>query len=100
MRDDPVVTVALSSINGNTIYVLGKVNRPGQFTLRSVTDITQALALAGGITTFADTNSIKVLRRNEEGKQRAIPFNYGAVKKGKQLEKNIILKSGDVVLVP
>ena len=100
LRDDPVVTVALSNINGNTIYVLGKVNRPGQFTLRSVTDITQALALAGGITTFADTNSIKVLRRNEEGKQRAIPFNYGAVKKGKQLEKNIILKSGDVVLVP
>lgn len=100
LRDEPIVTVALFNMSGNIIYVLGKVNRPGQFTLHAITDITQALALAGGLSTFADADGIKVLRRNQQGEQSAIPFNYSAVKKGRQLDKNIILKSGDVVLVP
>lgn len=100
LRDEPVVTASLIGLNGNAIYVLGKVNRPGQFVIRTETDVTQALALAGGITTFADNNSIKILRRDSKGVQHAIAFNYSAVKKGKKLNSNILLKSGDVVLVP
>lgn len=100
LKDEPVVIVSVIAIDGNAIYVLGKVNRPGQFIIKSSTDVTQALALAGGITTFADKNSIKILRRDSMGTQKAFPFNYSSVKNGKALESNILLKSGDVILVP
>lgn len=100
LRDKPVVTVSLLRLDGNIIYVLGKVNRPGAFPVGSRIDITQALALAGGLNSFADENSIRVLRRGNSGVQNALPFNYEAVKNGKKLESNIILHSGDVVVVP
>ena len=100
LRDDPVVTVSVAAISGNTIYVLGKVARPGQFVIRSATDVTQALAMAGGITTFANESAIKILRRDQQGEQRAIRFRYNKVKDGDRLDDNIVLQSGDVVLVP
>ena len=59
----------------------------------------QALSMAGGTTTFADLNDITILRRDDSG-QQAIAFNYDQVSAGKHLEQNIILHSGDVVVVP
>jgi polysaccharide export outer membrane protein len=100
LKGEPVVTVSLVRLDGNIIYVLGKVNRPGAFPVISSVDVTQALSLAGGLNAFADENSIKVLRRDKNGEQQALPFNYSAIKSGKKLESNIILKSGDVVVVP
>lgn len=100
LRDEPVVTVSVAAINGNTVYVVGKVSRPGQYVIRAATDVTQALAMAGGITTFADENAIKILRRDPQGEQRAITFRYNKVKDGERLSDNILLQSGDVVLVP
>lgn len=97
---DPVVTVALRQIQGNKIYVLGKVNRPGPFIMTDAVDVMQALSLAGGTTPFAALNDIKVLRRATGEAQRAIPFRYGDVEKGRNLDQNIILKSGDIVVVP
>jgi polysaccharide export outer membrane protein len=96
---DPVVTVSVRQMSGNTVYVIGKVNRPGAFPIVRNVDVIQALSMAGGTSTYAALNSIKVLRR-ENGKLRAIPFEYGDVEKGKHLEQNIILKAGDVVVVP
>ncbi|MFQ5644760.1 MAG: polysaccharide biosynthesis/export family protein, partial [Thiogranum sp.] len=78
---------------------LGHVNRPGIFPMARNVDIMQALSMAGGTSTYAALNKIKVLRR-ENGKLRAIPFEYGDVEKGKNLEQNILLKAGDVVVVP
>jgi polysaccharide export outer membrane protein len=60
----------------------------------------QALALAGGLGTYAAENKINVLRRNANGVQIAIPFRYSDVKGGEDLDTNILLKSGDVVVVP
>jgi len=97
---DPVVTVGARSLNGNVIYVIGKVARPGPFQIGSFVDVVQALSLAGGTTTYAGVNKIKVLRRNQQGKLVAIPFKYGEIEKGKNLEQSIILHAGDVVLVP
>lgn len=97
---DPVVTVALRQIQGNKIYVLGKVNRPGPFIMTDAVDVMQALSLAGGTTPFAALNDIKVLRRDAGGDQRAIPFRYGDVERGRDLDQNIILRSGDIVVVP
>src|ERR1700744_1423211 len=61
---DAVVTVAVKIAAGNRVYVIGKVNRPGDFPLTGPIDVMQALSLAGGATPFADTNSIRILRRS------------------------------------
>ena len=96
---DPVVTVAVDQIQGNKIFVLGKVNRPGEFVISGAIDVMQALTLAGGTSTFAGLNKIKILRR-VDGEQIAIPFKYEEVAKGKNLEQNVLLQAGDVVVVP
>lgn len=96
---DPVVTVSTKQIGGNHIYVVGKVQRPGDFTFIKSLDVMQALSLAGGTTTFASLSDIRILRR-VEGKQVAIRFDYDDVEKGKALNTNILLQSGDTVVVP
>lgn len=96
---DPVVTVSIKEIRGNRIYVIGQVQKPGQFIMNPTIDIVQALALAGGTTPFAELNDIRVLRRTGTQLQ-AIEFRYGDVEKGRNLQQNIILQSGDVIIVP
>ncbi len=100
LRDTPVVTVSLLGIQGNKIFVLGKVARPGEFVLNSETDVMQALALAGGLNPFAAEDDIRILRRDDSGDEVSIPFHYDKVKEGKELDTNIMLKSGDVLVVP
>ncbi len=100
LKDEPTVVVSVLASNGNLVYVLGKVGRPGAFPLNGPMDVTQALAFAGGLNSFAAENKIKVLRRDNSGQQRSIKFKYGQVKDGDKLGTNILLKSGDVVLVP
>ncbi|MBT8132749.1 MAG: polysaccharide export protein, partial [Gammaproteobacteria bacterium] len=60
----------------------------------------QALAMAGGLNQFAASNKIKVLRRGADGRQRSIDFRYSDVEDGRNLQTNIVLQSGDVVVVP
>jgi len=96
---DPVVTVSTQALTGNKIYVIGKVARPGEIVANRYMDVVQALSVAGGMTPFAAANKVKVLRR-ENGVMTAIPFRYGDIENGEDLEQNIILQSGDVVLVP
>jgi len=97
---EPVVTVTLQEIPGNRVYVIGRVNSPGDYAIvaRDVS-VMQALAMAGGLTPFADEKNIRVLRR-EGGEQRAIPFNYKKVRRGEELGQNIALQAGDVIIVP
>ena len=94
-----VVTVTVSEIGGNKIFVIGQVNRPGEFVVNPRVDVMQALSIAGGATPFAQLYDIKILRRSD-GVQTVIRFRYGDVAKGQNLEQNIILEVGDVVVVP
>jgi polysaccharide biosynthesis/export protein len=96
---DPSVTIAVKQIGGNRIYVLGKVNRPGEFPFSQPIDVMQALSLAGGATSFAALDDIQILRR-EQGRQTALRFRYSEVERGRKLEQNILLRSGDTVVVP
>ena len=96
---DAVVTVQVKAAAGNRVFVIGKVNRPGDFALNRPIDVMQALSLAGGATPFASTNSIRVLHR-EGSKQTSLKFRYGDVIRGKKLEQNVLLQSGDTVVVP
>lgn len=95
---DPVVTVAVLRVTGNKIYVIGKVAKPGEYVVGRYVDVLQALSLAGGLTPFAAENNIKILRR-EQGEQVLFPFKYSEVADGEGLQQNIILKSGDIVIV-
>lgn len=97
---DPVVTVAIKTIGGNEVYVLGKVSRPGGFPFSRPVDVMQALSLAGGATPFAALNQIVILRRDNHGGQRVLRFRYGDIARGKGLEQNVLLESGDTVVVP
>jgi polysaccharide export outer membrane protein len=96
---DAVVTVTVKTIAGNRIFVIGKVNRPGDFPLMGPLDVMQALTLAGGATAFADLNAIRVLRRDGDH-QISIKFRYSEVASGHRLDQNIVLKNGDTVVVP
>ncbi len=96
---DLVVTVSVLEINGNKVYVIGQVNKPGEFVVNPRVDVMQALSLAGGTNAYASTNGIFVLRR-EGDRQRTLPFRFDDVVHGRHLEQNITLQSGDVVVVP
>lgn len=96
---DPVITVSVVQILGNKIYVIGKVNNPGEFIMSHDIDVMQAMSMAGGASTFAGLNKIKILRR-ANGVQKAISFKYAEVEAGKNLQQNILLQPGDVVVVP
>ena len=96
---DPVVTVSVQEVRGNKVYVIGQVNKPGEFIVNPSVDVMQALSMAGGGTAFASLGNIVVLRR-KSGQQTAIPFKYTEVLKGRELDQNIMLEAGDVVVVP
>lgn len=94
------VTVAVTQINGNQVFVVGKVNRPGAYPIYRPLDVMQALSLAGGTAQFADVDGIRILRRDSEGRQRVYEFEYSDVVNGRNLEQNMLLLSGDTIVVP
>ena len=89
----------MSAVEGNNVFIIGKVINPGRYPMAQPIDVVQALSLAGGFTPYADAEKIQILRR-EGGKQKVIRFDYSRVAEGKALDSNIVLKSGDTVVVP
>jgi polysaccharide biosynthesis/export protein len=96
---DAVVTISVQEIKGNKIFVLGQVNKPGEFIVNPSVNIMQALSMAGGMTPFAATNDIIVLR-GQGAQQKGMAFRYNDVVRGRSLDTNIELLSGDIVVVP
>jgi polysaccharide biosynthesis/export protein len=99
LKEDPTVTVAIKTINSRKVFITGSVAKPGPYPLTSPTTVLQVIAMAGGLTEFANQSKIAVMRQ-ENGKLVRYPFNYKDVAKGKNLEQNIELKPGDTVIVP
>ena len=96
---NPNVSVAVMKVLSYKVYVVGRVNKPGEYLIGHYTDVLQALSLAGGLTPFAAENDIKVIRRIK-GRQLVFPIRYGDLRKGQDLEQNILLQRGDVLMVP
>jgi len=96
---EPQVTVIVTQINSQRIFVVGEVLRAGAFPLVPGTTVLQALASAGGFTTFANVKKIHVMR-TVNGKHIELPFNYREVLKGDNADQNIKLEPGDTVVVP
>ena len=96
---DPEINLAVRAVEGNNVFIIGKVISPGRYPMTSQTDVVQALSLAGGFTPYAETESIQILRRTGK-KQNVINFDYTKIADGKALETNILLQSGDTIVVP
>ena len=96
---DAQVTVILLKTQYYKIYVIGKVNRPGEFLVGRPANVMQALAMAGGLTPFASPSKIVIIRKIGNTEQ-TYPFDYKSVSTGDFMEQNITLVPGDVVVVP
>jgi len=96
---EPLVTVVVANVSGNTVHILGKVQTPGSFVMSQQLNVMQALSLAGGLSTYAEENNIIVLRQQGNA-QKVIPVHYADIKKGNDVSTNITLKSGDVIVIP
>ncbi len=97
--EDPRVTVTVNSVQSQRVFILGQVGRPGAYPLLPEMTVLQALSTAGGLSQYAAADKIYVLR-NDGGKQVKLAFQYKQVIKGHKPEQNIVLKSGDTVVVP
>ena len=96
---DASVSVIVKSPLGHTVSVIGQVAKPGDIVMNHPLSVMQVLSQAGGLTPYASTSSIKILRK-VNGKETVIKFPYDDVSEGEDLEKNITLEPGDVVVVP
>lgn len=96
---DASVAVMVKQINSLKAYVIGQVKNPGVFPITLETRVMQVLAMAQGLTPFASERDIHILRYKKGGTEK-IRFDYKAVLKGNNLEQDIRLKRGDVIVVP
>jgi len=94
------VNLEVKQVNSMLVYVIGRVNQPGRFTLNTNVNVLQALSIAGGLNPFAKRNDIKIFRQEAGGKTSVLDFKYDDVTDGKNLHQNITLKRGDVIVVP
>jgi polysaccharide export outer membrane protein len=95
----PEITVMVKASRSKVIYTIGKLNKPGPYSLTPDMTVLQALSTAGGFAEWAEEKSIIIVRR-EGDKEVKLPFNYKDVVFGKSLEQNILLKPGDTIVVP
>jgi polysaccharide export outer membrane protein len=96
---EPQVSVILLQVNAPKVFVIGSVARPGPYPLRGSMTVLQALSLAGGMTPFAKTGSIRIVRQADEGKQKVRKVDYDEMidSDGKG---NYFLRAGDTIVVP
>ncbi|HET6488170.1 MAG TPA: polysaccharide biosynthesis/export family protein [Syntrophales bacterium] len=97
--ETPDVTVIVSEANSYRVFVQGEVKTPGVFKLRSETTLVQLIIMAGGFTDWANQKKITVMRK-EGGKDTRIVVNYKKIIEGDSGEKDIVLKSGDIIIIP
>jgi polysaccharide export outer membrane protein len=95
----PSVTVMVVQINSLKVFVTGKVQNPGSFSLGRETTLLQAIALVGGLTEFANTKKVLIIREDEKGPRR-LEINYEKILSGESLDQNLKLQAGDTIVVP
>jgi len=100
-KEPPQVSLIVKEVNSYVIYIMGEVQRPAQYIVKRGTTFLQAVALAGGFTPFASTNDVIVLRKTHENNgQLALNVRYKDIISGKYEKNNILLKSGDTIIIP
>jgi polysaccharide export outer membrane protein len=94
------ITVAVKAWKSYRFTVQGEVSRPGLYTSDEYVTVADAIALAGGPTRFGKRDSIALMRKDAEGRQRSIPLDYDLLASGKRPDMNIFVLPGDVIYVP
>jgi polysaccharide biosynthesis/export protein len=99
---DAVVSVVVTGIEGNSVFVLGKVLRPGQVPLTTPdTTVLQILSQVGGLDRFANGDAIMVMRKSPtDGRSQTMRGRYNELLRGEALDSNVVVKPGDTILVP
>jgi polysaccharide biosynthesis/export protein len=95
----PNVTVTVLKSMSHSVSVAGQVGKPGSYSFGGPITVLELLARAGGVTEYAKAKDIKIVRK-ADGKPLQFPFNYKDVIEGRGMEQNIILKTGDIIMVP
>jgi len=97
---EPVVTVSVTSVSGNRVYVVGKATDTGPFVMTTPTTIAQMLSVVGAFDRFAELDEIKILR-GQGANAEYISFNYDDLVSGANAEKaTMLLQAGDVIIIP
>jgi polysaccharide biosynthesis/export protein len=97
---NPEVAVSVNDVRSLRVSILGEVAKPGVLELRGQTTILEAIAMAGGFGPFASPSKITIIRTDENGKSKRLRFNYNRAISNGNDEENVVLRSGDVVVVP
>ena len=95
----PEVTVILLASNSRRVYMLGKVNTPGEFPLKKSMTFLQAISIANGLDRWADKKNIRLIRK-VDGKEQTFRIDYNAIVSGSDLSQNILLHPDDTIFVP
>ncbi len=82
------------------IFITGEVIRPGSYVVRQKITLMQAIAIAGGLGPYAAKRRLQVRRRNSGGAETSFAFDYQAYEAGHDLDGNVTLQAGDVIIVP
>ncbi len=96
---EPAVTVILLQSNSRRVYLLGKVNSPGEYPLKKSMTFLQALSVANGLDRWADKRNIRLIRKVDDQEQ-TFRINYNEIISGKDLSQNILLQPEDTIFVP
>ncbi len=103
-KENPAVSVSVSAVNSYNVFVVGEVNAPGKYPLKSYATVLQAISLAGGFSQYASENDMQVVRmtRDEEGNMQEIriPVQYDALLSPEGSNYNFVLHPGDTIVVP
>jgi polysaccharide export outer membrane protein len=95
----PHVAVGVSQANSSRFYVIGQVNKPGDYPLTGHLTLVQALALAGGLKDFAKTENIMILRR-KDGVETVISANYKKLESNRDITQDVPLRPADTIVIP
>jgi polysaccharide export outer membrane protein len=97
---NPEVSVSVTEVHSMRVSVLGEVQKPGVLELRGITTVLEAIAMAGGFRDFASPSKITIIRTDGNGQTQKLRFNYNRAVSNSGDEQNLVLKPGDVIVVP
>jgi polysaccharide export outer membrane protein len=97
---NPEVSVIVREVNHFKVSVLGEVKKPGMYAFKSSATVLDAIAVSGGLNDFAARSKIVVIRNDGNGNSKRIPVNYNRIVSSGAEGDNVVLRPGDIVLVP
>ena len=97
--DNPRVSVIVGEIRSYSVSVLGRVRNPGVYPITGITTLVEAISLAGGFSEWANKRKITVVTHQGKNKEK-LTVNYKKIASGKDPSQNIVLKRGDIIIVP